>query len=177
MLVHCLSDQRRAQRHVLSQFENNVSSDTMMPHVNVQALAELLEHFSRMINAASFADGLTPAQWNLLRYLRRANEGARTVSAFARFHATTKSSASQTARVLVSKGLIAVVPSSLDPRSKRLDLSLRGRDYLARDPLRDFGRVLETVPADRLESFAEILTLLVNKGFQQVETQSQMAAK
>jgi DNA-binding MarR family transcriptional regulator len=148
-----------------------------MPHVNVQALAELLEHFSRMINAASFADGLTPAQWNLLRYLSRANEGARTVSAFARFHATTKSSASQTARVLVNKALIAIVPSNLDPRSKRLDLSIRGREFLAGDPLGSLGRTLETVSADRLESFAEMLTLLVNKGFQQAEIQPQMAAK
>ncbi len=130
-----------------------------------------------MINAASFADGLTPAQWNLLRYLWRANEGARTVSAFARFHATTKSSASQTARVLVNKALIAIVPSNLDPRSKRLDLSIRGREFLARDPLSSLGRTLETVSADRLESFAEMLTLLVNQGFQQAEIQPQMAAK
>jgi DNA-binding MarR family transcriptional regulator len=139
------------------------------PHINVQALSELLEHVSRLISAVSFTSGLTPAQWNLLRHLARANDTARTITAFARFHATTKSSASQTARVLMGKGLITVVPSSIDPRSKRLDLTPQGREYLAADPLLRLGQVLEGVAPERLENFAEILSLLVTQVFQLAE--------
>jgi DNA-binding MarR family transcriptional regulator len=104
----------------------NHGKTTPPPLVNIQALTQLLEHVGRLINAASFAGGLTPAQWNLLRYLLRANDSARTISAFARFHATTKSSASQTARVLIGKGLITIGRSKIDPRSKRLDLTPLG---------------------------------------------------
>jgi DNA-binding MarR family transcriptional regulator len=139
------------------------------PHINVQALSELLEHVGRLISAASFTGGLTPAQWNLLRYLYRANDTARTITSFAKFHATTKSSASQTARVLIGKELITVVPSGIDSRSKRLDLTPQGQDYLAADPLLRLGQALEAIAPERLEDFAEILTLLVKQVFQLAE--------
>ena len=97
-----------------------------MSRMNNEAVAELLEHLARRIYGDSFVRGLNPAQWNFLRYLQRTNESARTVTAFARFHATTASSASQTARLLVEKGLIQASVSTLDPRSKRLDLTAQG---------------------------------------------------
>jgi DNA-binding MarR family transcriptional regulator len=138
-------------------------------HINVQALSELLEHVGRLISAVSFTSGLTPAQWNLLRYLFRANDTARTITSFAKFHATTKSSASQTARVLIGKELITVVPSDIDPRSKRLDLTPQGQEYLADDPLLRLGQALEAIAPEKLENFAEILTLLVKQVFQLAE--------
>jgi hypothetical protein len=78
---------------------------------------------------------LKPAQWSVLRYLQRANPSARSITAFAQFHATTKSASSQTVRLLVRKGLVTMVQDVEDSRRKRLDLTDTGRAVLEHDPL------------------------------------------
>jgi DNA-binding MarR family transcriptional regulator len=137
--------------------------------VNTDALAALIEHYGRLIEASCFVHGLTPAQWSFLRYINRANESARTVSAFALFHGTTKSAASQTSRVLQNKGLIEVMPSTADPRSKRLELSAEGIRFLAQDPLGGVQAALNTIAAEKLTVFAEVLASLVKESFKTVD--------
>ncbi|HZD53488.1 MAG TPA: MarR family transcriptional regulator [Woeseiaceae bacterium] len=98
------------------------------------AIIEVLEQVLRAVYSQSYADGLNPAQWSALRYIHRANPSARTPSAFAKFHMSEKSSASQTISALVRKGLVTKVTDTADRRVVRLELTSEGDEYLKRDP-------------------------------------------
>ncbi len=92
--------------------------------------------------------GLTPAQWTALRYFAQANQFSRTLSAFADYHATTRGTASQTMKSLVTQGLLTRTPSKSDRRSARFDLSERGRVVHAQDPFEDLVRAIAELPPD-----------------------------
>lgn len=92
--------------------------------------------------------GLTPAQWTALRYFAQANQFSRTLSAFADYHATTRGTASQTMKSLVTQGLLTRTPSKSDRRSARFDLSERGRVVHAQDPFEDLVRATAELPQD-----------------------------
>ena len=100
-----------------------------------QAVAELLERLGHCACSEAFSAGLNPAQWAALRYFERANRFSRTVSAFARYHGTTRGTASQTIRALVQKGYLRRLPAKHDQRSFRLDLTGPALQALASDPL------------------------------------------
>jgi len=133
--------------------------------IRPQPVAELVEHLMRRLYGASFTHGLKPAQWNALRYFGRANESARTVTAFARFHATTKSSASQTIGLLVRKGLVKTVPAPEDSRSKRISLTPRGRALLETDPLTGLTDALASLDEKQLMGFVEVIDILIRRSF------------
>jgi len=144
---------------------NSESRPEAPPSVRPGPVAELLEHLSRRIYGACFSDGLKPAQWSALRYLQRANTSARTITAFARFHATTKSASSQTVRLLVRKGLVTMVPDTEDSRRKRLDLTDAGRAVLQRDPLQGVVTTLGALDARRVFAFTEVIDALIRQAF------------
>lgn len=128
-------------------------------------VAELLEHLSRRIYGACFSAGLKPAQWSALRYLQRANPSARTITAFAQFHATTKSASSQTVRLLVRKGLVTMVQDTEDSRRKRLDLTETGRAVLEHDPLQGVVATLGELDPRKVFAFTEVVEGLVRRAF------------
>ena len=100
------------------------------------------------------------AQWTALRYLAQANESARQIGAFATFHMTTPSSASQTISSLVDKGMV-VKRTAADARRRTLNLTAKGRRMLERDPILGLvERILNLSDASLFE-LAEILQLLV----------------
>ena len=105
------------------------------PDVGESGVAELIAQLGRIAHGEGFVGGLTPAQWSALRYFSRANRFSRTVSAFAEFHATTRGTASQTAKSLVNQGYLTRTRSERDGRSARLDLTEKGKAALADDPL------------------------------------------
>lgn len=90
--------------------------------------------------------GLTAAQWTALRYFSRANPSSRTLSAFADYHATTRGTASQTVKSLVTQGLLTRTASKSDRRSARFDLSERGRVVYAQDRFEDLVRAIAELP-------------------------------
>jgi DNA-binding MarR family transcriptional regulator len=139
--------------------------DQAFPAVRPGPVAELLEHLSRRIYGACFASGLKPAQWSVLRYLQRANPSARTITAFAQFHATTKSASSQTVRLLVRKGLVTMVQDIEDSRRKRLDLTETGRAVLADDPLQGIVVTLGELESNKVFAFTEVVEALVRRAF------------
>ena len=100
-----------------------------------RGIAESIAQLARMSVGDGHVCGLTAAQWNTLRFFARANRFSRTVSAFAEFHATTRGTASQTVKGLVSEGYLTRSPSDLDGRSVRFDLTAKGREALSHDPL------------------------------------------
>jgi len=98
-------------------------------------VAELLLQLGRKAYADTAVGGLTPAQWIALRYFGRANRFCRTISAFADFHGTTRGTASQTVKSLVSQGYLTRHRSERDGRSARFGLTPRARRALTADPL------------------------------------------
>jgi DNA-binding MarR family transcriptional regulator len=103
------------------------------PHA--QKIAFLLGRFARLSREVQFSQGLNPAQWEGLRYLARANSYSRNPSAFAAFLGTTKGTASQTLIALEQKGFVRRRRNGCDRRQVALELTARGRNLLARDPL------------------------------------------
>lgn len=121
----------------------------------------LIDHLSRALHEASFSDSLTPAQWNALRYLDRANATACTVTAFAHYHRTKKSTACQTMNALIEKQLVAKETDSRDSRIKRLMLTELGTSILRRDPIRTLARAVDGLPENELRGIIRALELML----------------
>ena len=126
---------------------------------SARAIAELMEYLSRALVSRSATRDLSVAQWTALRYLGHASEEARQVGAFARFHMTTPSSASQTIGALVKKGLVVKLPAS-DGRRWNLKLTLTGQGTLNDDPIIALSERLLSLPDDRLFDLAETMQFL-----------------
>lgn len=108
----------------------------------------------RLANGAAFAGGLNPAQWSALRYLADTVPEARTVTAFAQYHATTSGTASQTVAALVRKGLVERLPEAGDRRRNRLELTSAGHKILQGDPLGGIAAAIASHPIDVQEALA-----------------------
>ncbi len=98
-------------------------------------LGELIDRVGRVARGLQFVDGLSPAQWEALRYVARANRYSRCPSALAAFLGVTKGTVSQTLITLEGKGYLQRERSIPDRRGVRLDLTLAGETLLERDPL------------------------------------------
>ena len=122
---------------------------------SARATAELMAQILRLANGAAFAGGLNPAQWSALRYLADAVPEARTVTAFAQYHATTSGTASQTVAALVRKGLVERMPELGDRRRNRLELTSAGYDLLQGDPLGAIATAIATQSAEAQEALAK----------------------
>ncbi len=99
-----------------------------------QPIAELIEQLSRSAHAEAFSEGLNPAQWAALRYFSNANRFSRSVGAFAQYHGTTRGTATQTIKALVSKGFLIRRPAERDRRTVWMELTPKARKSLNRDP-------------------------------------------
>ena len=129
-----------------------------------EAIAELIEQLSRALMHRSYARQMNPAQWAALRYLAHANESARQIGAFASFHRTTPSSASQTVGALVNKGMILKI-SAADGRRRTLEITKKGRQLLHHDPVKDLLSTIRSLPDAKLAILAEIMQGLVQGTF------------
>lgn len=99
-----------------------------------RAVAEMIVHLGRLAYTDGVVGGLTPAQWAGLRYFALANRFSRTPSAFAEYHGTTRGTASQLTKTLVTQGHLTRRRSETDGRSTRLDLTDKAWALLADDP-------------------------------------------
>jgi DNA-binding MarR family transcriptional regulator len=137
------------------------------PTKRAETLAALLAHIGRAGDRAALMDGLTAAQWNALRYFAEANAISRTVSALARFCATTRGPASKTVKALIDSGHLARRRSPDDGRSSRIDLTGKGRDVIARDPFNGLIAAIGRLPADErraLDSATDRLLAAMPRG-------------
>ena len=119
--------------------------------------AELLVHVARLVHGASADTSLTPAQWTALRYFASANRFSRTPSAFSEFHATTRGTASQVVKSLISLGFLARLPNDSDGRSALIEVTDAGRAKLTSDPLGDLIVCLRDLPDGQAQAFLETL--------------------
>ncbi|HEY9567269.1 MAG TPA: MarR family transcriptional regulator [Thalassobaculum sp.] len=111
----------------------------------------------RELNARMYRSALKPAQWSALRYFGRAAARQRTLTDFARFHATTLGTASQTLSTLQRKGLIARSASPTDRRRADVQLTRKGRALLKQDPLDIVRGHLQQLPAPQRLAFAVMM--------------------
>jgi DNA-binding MarR family transcriptional regulator len=125
--------------------------------MNSRAIAELVFHLGRIASGEGLVEGLTAAQWAVLRYFAQANRFSRTPSAFAAFHATTRGTASQTIKSLENQGYLTRMRSENDKRSVRLVLTEKARDILASDPLESLVRATDSLTPSVQENFANAL--------------------
>lgn len=126
-------------------------------------IAELVVRLGRIASGEGLVEGLTTAQWTVLRYLARANRFSRTPSAFAEFHGTTRGTASQTIKSLVARGYLAQTRSAADGRSTRLDLTDRARAMLLGDPFDAIVRAADALPPGVRGQFASTLQRIVGQ--------------
>ncbi|MBF0560946.1 MAG: MarR family transcriptional regulator [Alphaproteobacteria bacterium] len=138
---------------------------TPPPSVSASAVAELLEQVVRIAHGRAFAHGLNPAQWTALRYCAQANESSRTVSAFARYHATSRGTASQTISALVRKGYLTRVPGPGRGASHRLSVTLEGTRLLVSDPVNQLITGIQALPEEKGYLLAETLEGLLGHMF------------
>lgn len=96
----------------------------------------LIDRLGRTMHCLQFAEGLNPAQWTTLRYLKRANRYSRTPTALADYLGATKGTVSQTIKCLEDKGLVGRAAHSRDRRAVLLELTSEADVALARDPLK-----------------------------------------
>lgn len=127
-------------------------------------LADLIVYLARLGQApgncgdqSSTLPSLTAAQWTALRYFANANRFSRTPSGFSQYHATTRGTASQTVKSLVTLGLLSRRTHQSDGRSTVLDVTEAGHELLLHDPLKNLRQVLARLPQDAKEVLADVL--------------------
>ena len=124
-------------------------------------IAELIDRIGRLTRELQFVHGLNPAQWETLRFLKRANGQSRTPGCLAEFLCATKGTTSQTVISLENKGLLQRCKDPKDKRKVTLHLTEKGREMLCHDPLRkieDMVRDMEpTINAALTLGLAQIL--------------------
>lgn len=102
-----------------------------------------LERLARLLRAEGHSGALNPVQWEVLRYLARANRFSNSPGALTKFLCTTKGTMSQTIMALERKGLLRKAPRAGERRSVALALSEAGEAALSGDPLAGFLTLLD----------------------------------
>ncbi len=133
------------------------------PKMDSRAIAELVLHLGRIACGEGLVEGLTPAQWAVLRYFARANRFSRTPSAFAAFHGTTRGTASQTIKNLETQGYLTRMRSEADRRSVRLDLTDKARAILVNDLFEALVRAADALPPGVRGHFANALQRMLGQ--------------
>jgi len=126
-------------------------------------IAELLVYLGRAARGGDTASVLTAAQWTALRFFARANDISRTPSAFASFHATTRGTASQTIKSLLTKGYLSRSEAADDRRSVRYDLTGTGMLVMCDDPLRELSDAIDRLDAGLKSALRQALPALVGQ--------------
>ncbi len=126
-----------------------------------RTISELLDRVGRVTRGLQFVDGLSPAQWEALRYLARANRYSCGPSALADFLGTTKGTISQTLIALENKGHLRRLRTERDRRAVRLELTPAGRALLERDPLLVVDDAVAGLPASEKVAITDGLDRLL----------------
>jgi DNA-binding MarR family transcriptional regulator len=131
--------------------------------MNSRAIAELVFHLGRIASGEGLVEGLTAAQWAVLRYFAQANRFSRTPSAFAAFHGTTRGTASQTIKSIETLGYLTRMRSEDDRRSVQLVLTDKARGILANDPFESLVRAAGSLPQSIQGHFANALQRMLGQ--------------
>ena len=149
-----------SNRRITSPFMTTEPPFDRLDGDSVGHTAELVVHLARLVHGAASDPSLTPAQWTALRYFAGANRFSRTPSAFSEFNATTRGTASQTVKSLITLGLLERHANEADGRSALIAVTEAGRKKLSGDPLADLIRCIEVLPRAQQTAFAQTLSHL-----------------
>lgn len=139
---------------------------------DAELAADLIVHLARIARATdetpegrarSATMRLSSAQWAALRYMARANPFSRTPSAFARYHGTTRGTASQTIKSLVAAGLLTRARDDRDRRSVRFALTQAGEALLAEDGACALAQAVADLPPAQRETLIETMRRLAGE--------------
>lgn len=125
--------------------------------------AALIERIGRLLATEAYAQGLQPVQWEMLRYLHRANRFSKTPAAVTAYLGLTKGTVSQTLNSLECKGLIKRQIDRKDRRGRQLVLTAKGRSVLKLDPLEQTVAVLASLDSSTQAALAQGLERLLGK--------------
>ncbi len=131
---------------------------------SVVASPDLLGQVFRDFVRRSHAKGLNPAQWAALRFFANTDAQHRTASEFARFHKTTKGTASQTVAALVRKSFLSRSYSTEDRRVTIIDVTPEGHELLKCDPMAPIMRAITGLPAHEVEVIEGFLQTFIQTG-------------
>lgn len=119
-------------------------SDSLRSSAGVRG-AQLIERLGRLVRAEVQAGELNPVQWEVLRYLARANRFSRTPAAVAEYLGSTRGTTSQTIIALEAKGYVTRQASSRDGRSVELRLTRSGQRVLTKDALSNLAEEIAAI--------------------------------
>ena len=131
--------------------------------MNSHVIAELIFHLGRVASGESLVDGLTAAQWAVLRYFTQANRFSQTPSAFAAFHGTTRGTASQTIKSIEIQGYLTRIQSKDDRRSVRIVLTDKAKRILTNDPFESLVHAVDSPPPSVNCNFAKTLQRMLSQ--------------
>ena len=126
-----------------------------------EKMAEMLDRLARVAHGAQFCAGLNPAQWEALRYLRRANRYSRSPGALAAYLGATPGTISQTVIALEEKGYVTRSRATSDRRSVEVQLTPAGEAVLLRDPLALLGASIDGLSPEEREALGRALDSLI----------------
>lgn len=132
-----------------------------MKEKTTRQITYLIERVARLVTSDAHAAGLQPVQWEVIRYLDRANRFSRTPAAVAAYLGLTKGTVSQSLIALESKGYLRKVTSVKDRRSKRLELTAKAKKILNTDPLRDRENTIAALSSSAQQALQESLSALL----------------
>ncbi len=126
-------------------------------------IALLLERLGRLMVNDGHHQGLRPVQWEVLRYLARANRFSRTPTALTTYLGSTKGTVSQTLMALQRKGWVRKQPLAADKRSIELELTAAGQELLREDPLTHIGASIGAAGAQDRASLETALRRILTR--------------
>ena len=131
---------------------------TLMKAVEI---TNLLLHLGRLLSEGSSNTGLSRNQWLALRFFAYANSCSRNVSCFSAHQSTSQGTASQIIKHLVEEGYVEQQPAPYDGRSSIFNLTDKGKDVIAHDPLETFFREVEAVEDADLQNLEHALRAFI----------------
>ncbi len=124
-------------------------------------IADTLERLARLAHSVQFAGELTPTQWDVLRFLGRANRYSNNPRSVTAFLGATKGTVSQTLIGLENKGLLERRQDPSHGRRVQLHLTKSGRRVLEKDPLVQMVQAAEALSGEKQDALADGLTSML----------------
>jgi DNA-binding MarR family transcriptional regulator len=123
--------------------------------VRPEGLALLIDQAARSVYTVSDNRGLTPAQWAVLRYLKRARNTDPTMMGLVRYQKIAPATASETISLLVKRGLLEKERDPNDRRQYLLRLTDEAEKLVQHDPLLKLSQALSELDDATLSCMAD----------------------
>lgn len=135
--------------------QTSYSGPPVSQAVRPEGLALLIDQAARSVYTVASNRGLTPAQWAVLRYLKRARNSDPTMMGLVRYQKIAPATASETISLLVKRGLLAKERDPNDRRQYLLRLTDEAEEMVKHDPLNQLSEALAGLDEATLNCMAD----------------------